>query len=87
MIGEFFSFLAGSVFDFINGLLGIFPRVPDVTSQLVELSGVQSVITVLQWVNWLLPLDIASALIALWAVAMLSYLGIKMALRYTGEIV
>lgn len=87
MIGNFFNFLANSVFDFINGLLGIFPKTPDVMQNVEQLSGVQTVATVLKWVNWLLPLDIASAMIALWAVAMFSYLGVKMALKYTGEIV
>lgn len=87
MIASFLDFLSDSVFGFINGLLNIFPSMPVDTEQLSTLSGFQIVGDVLSWVNWFLPLDIAASIIALWAVAMMTYLGIKMAMRYTGEIV
>lgn len=87
MIGEFFNFLAESVFGFINGLLGIFPEMTVNTDEIARLAGVDVVANVLGWVNWFLPLDIASSILALWAVAMGTYLAIKMAMRYTGEIV
>lgn len=87
MIGEFFNFLADSVFGFINGLLGIFPEMTVNTDEIARLAGVDVVANVLGWVNWFLPLDIASSILALWAVAMGTYLAIKMAMRYTGEIV
>ena len=87
MIGEFFNFLTNGVFGMINGLLGIFPTMPVNADQLVRLSGVELVGTVLGWVNWFLPLDIASAIIALWSVAMMTYLAIKMAIRYSNEVI
>lgn len=87
MIGEFFNFLADNVFSFINGLLGIFPQMPITTNEIADLAGVNIVGSVLSWVNWFLPLDIAAAIIALWGTAMLAYLGIKLAMKYTGEIV
>lgn len=87
MIANFLDFLAQNVFGFINGLLGIFPQMPDTTEQLQTMSDVEIVGKVLSWVNWFLPLDIAASIIALWAVAMMAYLGIKMAMKYTGEIV
>ena len=87
MIASFLDFLADNVFGFINGILGIFPSMPVNTDELTTLSGFDIVGKVLSWVNWFLPLDIAASIIALWAVAMMTYLGIKMAMRYTGEIV
>ena len=86
MIGDFFDFLGNSIFDFFNGLLGIFPQMPVNTDELANLAGTRIVGQVLSWVNWFLPLDIASSILALWSVAMMTYLGIKMAMRYTGEI-
>lgn len=86
MISDFFEFLSSGVFTFLNGLLSIFPQSnidPDVISQYM---GVGITSEVLSWVNYFLPLDVAAAIIALWATGMIAYLGIKMAMRYTGEI-
>lgn len=86
MIGDFFDFLGDNIFGFLNGILGIFPEMPIDTDQISSLAGTQIVGKVLGWVNWFLPLDVASVMLALWSTAMLTYLGIKMAMRYTGEI-
>lgn len=86
MIGDFLEFLTGGIFDFLNGLLGIFPRAEIDADVLEQFTGAGITGEVLSWVNYFLPLDIAAAIVALWATGMIAYLGIKMALRYTGEI-
>ena len=86
MIGDFFDFLGDSIFGFLNGLIGIFPEMPVDTEQIENLASTQIVGNVLGWVNWFLPLDVAAVIFGLWSAAMLTYLGIKMAMRYTGEI-
>lgn len=87
MIGEFLNFLADAVFGFLNGIIGIFPQMPFEVGDYLDLSGVEMVHTILSWVNWFLPLDVAAAIIALWCTAMLAYLAVKMAMRYSEGIV
>lgn len=86
MIADFLEFLAGGIFDFLNGLLGIFPPMTIDADVLTNYTGSGNVTGVLQWVNYFLPLDVAITLLGLWAVAMITYLGIKMAMKYTGEL-
>lgn len=87
MIGDFFNFLTGAIFDFFNGFFSIFPQMPFDAQQVSDMMGLQIVATVLSWVNYFLPLDVAAATIALWSTAMMAYVGIKLALKYTEKIV
>ena len=87
MIGEFFNFLANTVFGFLNGLIDIFPAMPINADELETLAGVDIVGTIIAWVNWLLPIEVAATIIGLWANAMLLYLGIKLAMKTTAEVV
>lgn len=86
MIADFLEFLSNGVFDFLGSFLGIFPRSEVDADVLEQFTGAGITGEVLSWVNYFLPLDIAAAIIALWATGMIAYLGIKMALRYTGEL-
>lgn len=84
MITDFLNMLGGAVFDFLDGLLGIFPAANVQVQDFLTATGMTA--QMLGWINWFLPLDIASSILALWAVSMLAYLGIKMAMRYSGEL-
>lgn len=87
MIADFFEFLLNGVFDFLNGVLGILPHMPFDASQIQSWLHLSEVSTVMGWINYFLPLDVASSIVALWATALMAYVGVKLALKYTGEIV
>lgn len=84
MIADILNNLANGVIDLLIGLVNILPVSPDFTSELANLASVQIVISVMQWVNWFLPLDVAAAMIATWATAMMFYLGVKLAWKGSG---
>lgn len=81
MIGQFFDYLLSGVFDFVGGIIGILPKFPmdDIQD---ALNAVGAVETVLSWVNWFLPIDIASTIIAIWTTSMMAYITIKLGFKY-----
>lgn len=87
MISDFFGFLIGGVFDFLSGLFGILPQMPFSADDVRAFLGVEIVDQALGWANYFLPLDIAAGILALWSTAMMAYVGVKLAMKYTGEIV
>lgn len=87
MIADFFEFLLNGVFGFFEGFFSIFPEMPFDAEDLSQMMNLGMVSDVMGWVNYFLPLDIAAAIVALWSTAMMAYVGLKLALRYTGEIV
>lgn len=87
MIASFFDFLLNGVFDFMAGLFGLLPRMPFSANDVRNLLGVDIVNTALGWANYFLPLDIAAGILALWSTGMMAYVGIKLAMKYTGEII
>lgn len=77
-------FLLDGVMAFLDGMLSTLPTLPpEILGALDGFTGVSIVVEVLAWVNWFLPLSTASVVIALWGTAMMAYLGIKMAIRYS----
>lgn len=87
MIGDFFNMLLGGIFDFFNGFFGIFPQMPTDLDRLRQMLGLDLASTVFGWVNWFLPLDIASSIVAIWSVAIMAYVGLKISLKYTSKII
>lgn len=87
MIASFLDFLANGIFSFLDGFFSILPQMPISVSDLESLRSLQIVNTVLSWVNYFIPLSAASAIVALWATSMMAYIGIKLAMKYTGEVV
>lgn len=87
MLANFFAFLSSSVFNFADFIVGLLPHMPLSTSQVEAYMSDSIVMNALSWVNWFLPLDIASSIIGLWGVAMMSYVGVRLAMRFTGELV
>lgn len=87
MIADFFEFLMNGVFDFFQGFFGLFPSMPFSAEDLSEMMGLNIVSQVLGWVNYFLPLDVASAILALWAAAMMAYIGLKLSIKYSEKIV
>ena len=87
MIADFFECLMNGVFDFLDGLFGILPQMPFDGAQIGQWLGLSELSTVLGWVNFFLPLDVASSIVAVWSAAVMAYVGIKLAMKYTGEIV
>lgn len=87
MLTSFFDMLFGYVFDFLNGFFGLFPTMPINTQTVSDMLNLPLVATVFGWVNYFLPLDIASSIVALWTVAIMAYVGLKLAMRYSKELV
>ena len=87
MLTSFFDMLFGYVFDFLNGFFSIFPKMPVDTQMISDMLNLPLVATVFGWVNYFLPLDIASSIVALWTIAIMSYVGLKLAMRYSKELV
>lgn len=86
MITTFINFLVSSVYDFLHGVLGLFPQMPDSINIVRDLFGIEIVAQVYGWVNWFLPLDIASTIVGVWCTAIMAYVGIKLAIRYSAQI-
>lgn len=87
MLTSFFDMLFGYVFDFLNGFFGLFPTMPIDAQTVSDMLNLPLVATVFSWVNYFLPLDIASSIVALWTVAIMAYVGLKLAMRYSKELV
>ena len=87
MISEFLNFLASSVFDFLEGFFSLLPAMPFTSTDLQSMLNTSLVAQVMGWVNYFLPLDIASSILALWATAMMAYVGLKLSIKYTGKII
>lgn len=87
MIAVFIDFLMDGVFGLLNGFFSIFPKMPFSADDVSDYVSSDIVETSLAWANYFLPLDIAAAAVGLWAAVMMAYVGVKQALRYTGEII
>lgn len=87
MIGDFLDFLIGGVFDLLHGLLGIFPQMPFGSEDVADLMAFDIVGEVYGWINYFLPLDIASSIVALWSAGMMAYIGVKLAIKYSTEVI
>ena len=87
MIGDFLDMLASTIFDFLEGFFGLLPQMPFTANDLQSYLNVEMVSTVMGWVNWFLPLDVASSIVALWSTAMMAYVGLKLSIKYTGKLI
>ena len=87
MIADFLEFLANGVFDFLNGFFGLFPQMPVTGDEVEQMGSITLVQDVVGWVNYFLPIDIAAGILALWATAMMAYVGFKLAIKYSEKIV
>lgn len=87
MISAFLEFLMNGVMSFMNGFFGLFPTMPDNIQQLRQMLGLDMVETVFGWVNYFLPLDIASSIVALWSAAIMAYVALKLGIKYTKAVV
>lgn len=83
MIASFIEMLVNSVFDFLGGFFTLFPSNPVDVDSLASTLNSDGVTAVYSWVNWFLPFDIAAPTVALWATAMMAYVGLKLAFRYS----
>lgn len=87
MLTSYFEMLFGYIFDFLNLLFQIFPPMPIDNDAIAQSLNLPMVATVFGWVNYFLPLDVASSIVALWSVGIMAYVGIKLAIRYSKELV
>lgn len=88
MIADFLNFLADGVFGFLEGFFGLLPQMPISADDIGDMiTGSQIVTTSLGWVNYFLPLDMAASMVALWCTAMMAYIGLKLAIKYSEKIV
>lgn len=87
MLASFFETLFGYVFDFLNGFFGLLPVMPIDNQSISSMLNLPLMQTVFGWVNYFLPLDIASSIVALWTVGIMAYVGLKLAIRYSKELV
>lgn len=85
MIADFLQMLQGTVFELLAQILGVLPEMPIDVSSLDAYLTDNILYKVLQWLNWFLPLDAATAMVSLWAAAMMVYIGMKLAIKYSGR--
>lgn len=86
MLISFFEMLANYVFDFLESFFAIFPPMPFDTTIISETLNLPLVATVFGWVNYFLPLDVASSIVALWTTAIMAYVGLKLAFKYSKDL-
>lgn len=82
MIVKFIEMLAGAVFDVIGTVFSFLPQMPFGTNDLQQYMNDSLVVKVIQWMNFFLPLDVATAVISVWAAAMMTFIGVKLAVKY-----
>jgi len=87
MIGDFLNFLANGVFDFMDGFLGLLPQMPITAGDISQYASADIVASILGWVNYFLPINVASSIVGLWCTAMLAYVGLKLSIKYTSKLV
>lgn len=87
MLTDFFDMLFGWVFEFLAGFFSLFPPMPIGNASISQFLSLPLVNTVFDWVNYFLPLDVASSIVAVWSAGMMAYVGIKLAMRYSNELV
>lgn len=85
MISDFLEMLAGTVFSLITKLFSVLPAMPFTTDDITQYMEDNLVVQALAWFNWLFPVDVAAAIIGLWSTAMLAYVGLKLAIKYSGR--
>lgn len=86
MITRFFEMLSGFVFDLLNMFVGLLPPMPFNLDAVNAFLSNNIVVAVLQWVNYFVPVEVCCGILALWSTAMLGYVGIKMAVNYSGSL-
>ena len=82
MIVQFFDMLAGTVFSVLNFVIVSLPSMPFGTSDLNSYMSNNMVLTVISWVNYFIPVQAATAIVAAWATAMTTYVGVKLSIKY-----
>lgn len=82
MVAQFLDMLTGAAFSLLNMFLGLLPSMPFSANDLNAYMQSNIVVTVLGWMNYFLPIGTATAIISAWAVAMMSYVGVKIAMLY-----
>lgn len=87
MIADFLNFLANGVFDFLTGLLSLFPHMPFTETTFEDFIQGDLVLTVLGWVNYLIPVRECATIVSLWAAGMMVYVSLKIAKNYATSIV
>lgn len=75
--------LSGVVFDLLGSIFSLLPSMPFDLNDLNILAGNEIVVTVLSWFNYFVPVQAMAAILALWSVAMMSYVGLKLAIKYS----
>lgn len=85
MFAQFLDFLIGGVFDFLGSFIGILPHMPmsDIQGAITTAGTVQ---TVLAWINWFLPVDIAATIITVWCTSMMAYVVAKLGFKYASMV-
>lgn len=82
MLTGFLDFLANGVFNLLQGLLGLFPQMPFGVQNFEQFASDNLFLTVMGWVNYFLPIQEATTIIALWAGGMMAYIAIKVPAKY-----
>lgn len=83
MITGFLEMLTQTVFDLLSKILGVLPAMPFDLSVLEAFKQSKLVITVLSWINYFVPVSTCLAILTTWSVAMMTYIGFKMAIKYS----
>ena len=83
MISEFLQMMSDVVFDLLNKIFGIFPQMPFDISNLEEQITNNIIYKAIQWMNYFLPVDMMLGTLALWSTAMMAYIGMKLAIKYS----
>lgn len=86
MIVNIIEMIAGAVFDFLNTIFGLLPEMPFGPDDLEIFQNDSIVMQALGWLNWLLPVQMAAGVVALWATAMLAYIGVKLSIKYSSKL-
>lgn len=87
MLTGFLDFLIGGVFDLLNGLLGLFPKMPIGVDTFEDFAGDNLFLNVMGWVNYFLPFSEAATIVSLWAAGMMIYIGLKVPAKYGYSII
>lgn len=83
MISEFLEMMTDVVFDLLNKIFGIFPAMPFNIGSLEDQITNNIIYKSLQWMNYFLPIDMMLGTLALWSTAMMAYIGMKLAIKYS----
>lgn len=87
MIANLFEVISGAIFNVLGTIFGMLPAMPYSVSDFIEYMDNNLVINMVSWMNYFLPIGEATAIISVWATAMMSYVGVKLAIKYGNRVI